>query len=247
MSNTWKVLYHNLSKSQRIGLLVLSQVLVVIIVVLMLQPVFREKEHVEVTQESDEIAAEIPMEAWKNFQSTLWQLISDTVDTVSKSVIDDAVIREGTYKKIVNGGAQSVNFIVDIDSIKQTYAVSIGWSDNIALYGPDNVSIECPPKQEMKYPETVCYGMYNNTYSLDLYLPHAVYPEGYDVNSDEPVAPLYIIHGDESSKTIDVEVSMCDVEKYRKEALDYLNSLPISIDDYKINYQVNEVDVDCRL
>ena len=63
MSNTWKVLYHNLSKGQRIGLLVLSQVVVVIVIVLMLQPVFREKEHVEVTQESDEIAAEIPMEA----------------------------------------------------------------------------------------------------------------------------------------------------------------------------------------
>ena len=97
----------------------------------------------------------------------------------------------------------------------------------------------------MKYPETICYGMYNNTYSLDLYLPYAVYPEGHDPNDSTPLAPNYIIHGDEFDKTIDIEVSICDAEKFKQEAMDYLNSTPIKLNEYKINYNVNDVDVGC--
>ena len=246
MSNTWKTLYGNLSKGQRVGLLILSQFVVVIMIVLILQPVFREREHVEI-QDGNAVSVGVPDEVWENFEETLWQVISSNVNDVERNVIDDIVVRDGSYEEIVKGGAKSANFIVDIDSIQQTYVVSIGWSDNVALYGPNNVSIECPPRDQMKYPDTICYGMYNNIYSLDLYLPYAVYPEGHDEDDVEPTAPNYIIHGDEDDKTIDIEVSVCNAEKYHQEALEYLDSLPFSIKDYKINYRINEVDVDCQI
>ena len=95
----------------------------------------------------------------------------------------------------------------------------------------------------MKYPETVCYGAYHNTYSLDLYLPHLVYPEGRDGSS--PAAPNYMITGDQDAKTLNIMVSICDAEKFKKEAWDYLNTVPIDFSDYTVKYEENGINVRC--
>ncbi len=245
MSSRIRVLYENLSQGQRMGVLVFSQLLVAVVIALLLMPVFQERNRVDVAK-GGEVFEGVPVEMQENFRQTLWQVVSNNVANADKSVVDDVVVREGSYEKTEDEGMRAVNFIIDIDSIKQTYVVSIGWSDDVSKYGPNNVSIECPPASQMKYPETECKGMYNDTYSLSLYLPHAVYPEGHGVESVEPLAPNYIIHGDETSKTIDVEVSVCDAEKYKQEAMEYLKTTPIKLSEYKINYRVNEVDVNCR-
>ena len=242
MLNMLKTFYGNLSKGGKIILWVFLQTLVVIILALAIHIVFQSKTRIEI-ENGGEVTSAIPDEYMENFKKTLWELISSNVDNIDKNVIDDVVIRDGTYEEVINDNVKSANFIIDIDSIKQTFAVSIGWSEN-SKDGPDNnVSIECPPVDEMKYPETVCYGMYNNTYSLDLYLPHTVYPEGSE--DDGVTAPNYMITGDEGTKTLDIMVSVCDAEKFKKEALGYLNTVPIDFSNYTINYETNSINVEC--
>ena len=125
--------------------------------------------------------------------------------------------------------------------MEQTFKVKTGWSKNKDVVY--EVIVDCPSQDEMKYPNTICYGAYNDTYSLDLYLPYTVYPEGYE--DDGITAPNYMINGDESSKTLDILVSSCNEQGFKDAAWNYLNTLPIDFSDYKINYDVNSVDVRC--
>ena len=153
----------------------------------------------------------------------------------------DVVIREGTYKEVESEDGVKVEFIVDIDSLKQSYIVRTGWTnDKSVIY---EVIVDCPPQSKMKYSDTVCYGAYNDTYSLDLYLPHMVYPEGHRVGDN--MAPDYMITGDESAKTLDIMVSKCNVEGFKKDAWDYLNTIPIDFSDWTVNYEINSTDVGC--
>ncbi len=239
---TIKTFWINLSKAQKIGVVAFLQIIFIAIMIVLFNFAIQPKSHVGEIVSEDEIGLPVPEKNVDMFKDALWGVISKNVKDVDQNVLNDVTIREGTYKEIEHESSTEAVFIIDIDSIKQSYTVSISW---VAESGPgmyDNVSIECPPQNQMKYPETVCYGMYNNTYSMDLYLPYGVSP---DVPENTPAAPHYYITGDEDEKTIDIMVSVCDVEKYKKEAMDYLNSTPLKLDEYTINYEINSVDVEC--
>jgi hypothetical protein len=233
----FKNLIQNLTKNQKIGIAVFLQIIVIVVIVACVQWAIRPETHVEVINEND---TAIPDDKWAGVKSEVWYLVKNNVADVSQSAIDDAVIREGTYEETTNNDITTATFLLDIDSLKQTYAITVSWSDKETL--SDYVKVDCPPQSEMKYPETVCYGMYNNTYSLSLYLPYGVSPDGAE---DAVAAPYYYITGDEDEKTINIMVSVCDVEKYKKEAMDYLSSTPLKLDNYTIVYEINNINVGC--
>ena len=238
-----RTIIDNLSKYQKFGLLLMGQVIIIIILVSVVQIFVTDKQHVEV-EDGNNVEKSIPADVKDFVGDNIWQLVQAKVGDLTQNDIKDVVVREGTYEEVENAdGSVSVSFIVDIDSLKQTYVVETGWSkDKRTVY---EVIVDCPPVDQMKYPETVCHGMYNDTYSLDLYLPYAVYPDGYSADSDYPMAPNYIIHGDESTKTIEIEVSICDPDRFKKNALKYLSDTPINLSDYTIKYNINNVDVEC--
>lgn len=231
-------LINNLSKGQKIGIIVIAQIIIVAILGTILSFCLAPRQYASIEENETEKEIDLPEEAKKLVSDSIWLLVRAYVPDLNKNDINDIAIRDGTYEETVNeDGSVNVNFIVDIDSLKQTYTVSTGWTENRDVIF--DVTIDCPSQDLMKYPETICYGTYNNTYSLDLYLPYSVYPESGDG------APNYMINGDEANKTIDIMVSACDAEKYKKEAMDYLRSTPIKLDEYTINYEVNSVDIDC--
>lgn len=232
-------LMENLSRTQKIGLAVLLQLIVIAILVLTVRGLTAEQSHVVIDAKT-----EMPETAENFIEENIWELIKDKVAEVNQNEIKDAVIREGSYSEVVEeDGSVQASFIVDIDSLKQSYVVKTGWSaDKREVY---EVVVDCPPLDQMKYPETVCYGTYNNTYSLDLYLPYMVYPEGYDEEDAEVVAPNIYISGDEDSKVVDVMVSKCDAENFKKQAMEYLDTLPIDFSKYTINYGINDINVEC--
>ena len=236
----FQTLRQNLTKNQKIGIIVIIQIIIIMLIVVWVNIAIQPKTHIEVVNESD---TNIPDDNWRGLKNELWDLIQDNVSDVTQSDIDDVVIRDGTYTETTENDITTAKFLIDIDSLKQTYAVAVSWSNSVELY--DYTSIDCPPLAQMKYPETVCYGRDNDTYSLDLYLPHAVYPEGRNIDEGYPTAPNYIIHGDENTKTIDIEVSACDPDKFKSEALEYLGTTPINLTDYTVNYNINSVDVGC--
>ena len=235
----FKNLLENLSKNQKIGIAVMLQVIIVAILGAILQANLVPAQHAAVEDNATEETTGMSNDTKDFVAENIWQLITSKVSGLDSNNVDDIVIREGTYEKKENeDGSVSVSFIVDNDSLKQTYTVSTGWSkDKSVTY---EVVVDCPPQDLMKYPETFCRGTYNNSYSLDLYLPYTV------ESPYEDSANNIYIEGNDANKTIDVIVSACDVEKFKKQAMDYLKSTPIKLDEYTINYEVNSVDIECE-
>lgn len=237
-----KDLLTNMTKNQKIAAFVVAQGLFIIILVSIFSIFTKEPEHVFIDESASQ-DVDLPNDAKKFVSENLWVAIQSYVPGVDSDSIKDVVIRDGTYEEQENeDGSTQASFIVDIDSLKQTYVVNAGWSKNKDIIY--EVGISCPPQNQMKYPETICYSAYNNTYSLELYLPHLIYPEGED--SDSNLAPNIYIDGDEYNKTIDIMVSVCDADKFKKQAMDYLNSTPINLKEYTIEYEINDVDVECN-
>ena len=239
-----KNLSENLSKTQKIVILVLLQVLFLALLVLTVRAFTTDESPVVIDNESADDSS-IPKNARNFIADNIWEVIKENIQGVTKNTIDDVVIREDTYDEtVLEDGSVWANFIVDIDSLKQSYIISTGWSkDGETVY---EVNVNCPPVEKMKYQETICKGTYNNTFSLDLYLPYIMYPDGYDEeNADGTLAPNYMITGDDKAKTLDILVSTCDAERFKQEAWKYLNSLPVDFSDYTVNYEVNSIDVDC--
>ena len=238
-----RTLIENLTRNQKIGILVFLQIMVIIILVLVVQTFTAEKTHVEIEKpEESSIESDMPENVEKYVEDNIWEVIKSKVVGADKNDVD-VVIREGTYSEVKNDDGVQATFIVDIDSMKQSFVVRTGWSkDKKTVY---EVIVDCPKAEEMKYPDTVCYGSYNSSYSLDLYLPHMSYPDTGKDGSDSIAAPNYIIYGNEDDKTLEIVVSSCDVEKFKKEAWDYLNTIPIDFSSFTVTYEVNNTDVRC--
>lgn len=221
----FKNLLDNLTKTQKIAALVVGQALIIVILVLVIQSFTKEKEHV-VIEDSGIAGSNMPEEAESFVADNIWEVIKNNVIDNTQSRVDDVVIREGTYEEeILDDGTVQATFIVDIDSLKQSYTVSTGWSkDGKTVY---EVIVNCPPISKMKYPETVCEGMYNNTYSLDTYLPYE-FEDGFGY--------LYIESG-EYPETINVEVSSCGYDDYVKKAEEYLANIPVDLSGYEVEYE----------
>ena len=238
----FRIFWENLSKIQKIGLVAVLQVSMIVILVLLVQTFTAEKSHVEIESQSVSEAG-MPKKAEEFISQNIWSIIKSRVADVTQNDIDAVVIREGTFETSENeDGTIAAKFIVDIDSLKQTFTVGTGWSkDGREVY---ETIVDCPPLELMKYPETVCYGAYHNTYSLDLYLPYTVYSEGRG-SSSSPSAPNILITGNQDTKTLNIMVSTCDEERFKKEAWEYLNTVPIDFSDYTVNYRINGVNTEC--
>ena len=76
-----------------------------------------------------------------------------------------ATIRDGSFSETLDNKVHYTSFLVDIDSIQQTYQISFNWSDEIHI--SNGIIINCPDPKDSKYPGVICKGMYNS--SNDLY------------------------------------------------------------------------------
>ena len=199
-----------------------------------------EKTRVDI-KEGDN-GANMSKDAEDFISDNIWQVIKNNALNSDRNDVD-VVIRDGTYKEIEHDDWIEASFIVDIDELKQSYTVNTGWSkDKSIVY---EVVVDCPPVELMRYKETVCVGTFNDSGSLELYLPYLVYPDGYNEGEDEAMAPEIYIDGDEAEKTIDVMVSTCDAENFKNKAMNYLKTLPIKLNEYTINYEINDINVRC--
>lgn len=71
----------------------------------------------------------------------------------------DVRVRESTYAEKKAGKTTTVEFIIDVENIKASYAVSL-WHDTSEVY---HVDLKCTSAADAKYPETFCIG--TNFYS----------------------------------------------------------------------------------
>ncbi len=237
MKDTIATFWQNLNNMQRIVVVIIAQILFVMIIITIINSVFQEKQHVFSTDNTGQ-TSQVPEEEKRAYEDALWEVISQHVEGVDKNIIDDAVVREDSYKEEYDeeSGATQASFIIDIDSIKQSYKIIIGWDSN----GTATPIIDCLPISEAKYPDSVCYGTYRNSNDLSLYLPYST------EEPDEGLSPDLIIRGNEYDHTITITLTLCNTEENKKKAMDYLNSTPIKLSEYQMIYDINSIDSICE-
>lgn len=238
-----KTLINNLSKNQKIAIAVVLQFALIIVVALVARSFLAEKKHVELAPETTN-NLNLPAGVKDYVADNIWEVVKSNIPDANDNSISDVVIREGSYVESRNeDGSIRADFLVDIDSLKQTYKISTGWTANGRTVR--EVIVNCPPISEMKYKETVCHGMYNDSYSLDLYFPYESYPDRDENEAGDPLAPNYMLDIDEQNKVITITVSVCNVDRFKSDALNYLDTIPIDLSDYKLDIQTNSINVEC--
>lgn len=135
-------------------------------------------------------------------------------------------------------------FIVDIESLKQSYEITYLYSINkIVIAVPDrSVLINCLPNNQIIYGEFSCRDEITDQRIESMpdtvlkYLPRSTshYEMRAATNSDMKVDYITIkLNLYESDYRTGVDTS---IAKYKQEALDYLKSVGINPSDYKIEY-----------
>lgn len=237
-------LLQNLSRKQKIVILVVSQIIFIIAIILIINnTILKPRDRVD-TFDNKETLKNVPQAEIELYEQELWKVISKTDKNLDKSVIDDVVVREDSYTEEIdkNNNMHQVSFVIDIDSIQQSYRVILSWN-NSNLNTP---IIDCLPISESKYPNSYCQGSYRNSDDLTLYLPYWVYPQGYDNPNAGPMAPDIYIDGDRTTQTITISLSTCNTEENKKKALKYLEDTPIDLSQYEIKYNISNVNAVCE-
>lgn len=219
----------NLSTKQKLVLLVCFVVFVLLVIVGLIN-VFslRSKDEVVISN-LENYASAAPRAYKEDLQSTLWFVLNKRFNLSEGKVSEyDVVIREGSYKESVGDDTTVAKFLVDVDALRQTFAVTFSWpSRGSRVNIMERAVINCPKREEMKYPDSFCDGQYNNSTDLDLYLPYTKY----DANSN----PLYQITYYDG--WIMVSLQTCGDEKltaqYRAEVDAWLKDTKIDLEKYK--------------
>lgn len=154
-----------MSKKKKIIFLSLITIIVVIFVgsMIVVGNVLLPKDYDRVTINNSEVISDVNREDLNSFRRQLLNLLIERELIEKEAKVEDVSIREDSVVKqsaVEKGGIYSkwTSFLVDIDSIKQTYRVNITDSNKTMNNSP--VQISCPMISEMKYPEEKCIGVY---------------------------------------------------------------------------------------
>lgn len=151
-------------------IVVLSLIVLIVIMIIISNNVAKKDYDIVSISNYSELSQNPPNETKDHLKSGLYNLIKRHFDTRNTSGIK-ATIRPDSIINNTSGRIKSVEFILDVDDYKQSYYVSMAWSD-VEEVGED-ISIECVSKDQSKYPDDVCYGRYYSSDSVMVYLPYS--------------------------------------------------------------------------
>lgn len=159
---------------------------------------------------------------YQKMKTSLHKLLEDKYG-ISKDTVVDATIRESSYNDRTNGNEGAISFLLDIDSLKLTYNVSIIHSSSSHF----DISFGCPKLSASKYPETFCIATDNHSTidaELDNKLPYRGYIDGistyvirHNVNVPKLTIEIYTLCGDTAAR-----------ERALKDALTWIDGTGIS-------------------
>lgn len=175
-------------------------------------------------------------------------------EPVGDKSIDDILVRDGTFSQEYNEEKtiHTVKFIVDIESLKQSYDVSYQWS-SANKYSAEldewGTVVKCLPVEKLIYGDFSCKDMFSEMQAVtnDPLLEKVLPYEG-----DFYTIRHYV--GDDGAPVISVQIMMNtsgertkkQFAMYKKEAQNWLTSQGVKIDDYLIIYRnlSNDIVVD---
>lgn len=146
-------------------LITISAIIVALIVLVVLIVVLIPKEYsdVEIINKPNGLS-EVPKGYLNAFRTTLIRHLREQNLIGKNDSIKDVSIREGTvytYPVFNNDNAIASSFIVDIDSLQQTYQVKVIESNGD--YDGIVAQLRCPRVEDMKYPDTECIAQFGDT------------------------------------------------------------------------------------
>ena len=180
-------------------------------------------------------------------KETLFKTVNlNTNPPVTSNSVDDVMIREGTFSQEANGDESlyKITFIVDIESLKQSYSVAYSWSmDDDDRFNHDQdergVSVLCLPVDKLIYGDFDCKDLFTEEESfidpIFQYLPHTTldYKVTFDPIAEEKTLVITIMTSAADERS-DPEAA---ISAYRSSALQWLDSLEdIDPSDYKIEW-----------
>ncbi|MBQ2660973.1 hypothetical protein IJF93_02780 [Candidatus Saccharibacteria bacterium] len=162
------------SVGARVGVvtfLLFDLIVIVVAVVILTRPAPGEDSHVEITN-FDEVAA-VPEDYQTNVQNLIWKAIESN-DVFKDVVFTDAVVRADSYNEVTNGEVVTAKFIVDIESMHYSFAVTASWQKGNTNVDDKSIYVECPHYLDVIYTDTKCIAMTPEE-QVGRYLPHYDY------------------------------------------------------------------------
>ena len=150
-------------------IVILLNVLIVVIAIVNIRP--KVSEIIRVVEYND-LSVEIPETNKEALSEQLYYLLVKNFEVPDEAGVATAVIRPETLESETDSGIVNVSFILDVDRFQQSYRAYLAWSEDQKTWLPEDTLVECAEVQLSKYPDVLCYGMYMNSDSIELYLPY---------------------------------------------------------------------------
>jgi len=213
------------------GFLALVLVIIVVAIVVLVTPGPVEDTHVEVA--NFEEATEVPDDYQTNIQKLMWGAIESN-DALNNVVFTDAEVRKGSYSETTSGGATIAKFIIDVPSMRYSFAVTASWADGNVDTEDKSIYLECPHYLDVIYTDTKCIAA-TPIEQVERYLPH------YDYVSDGKLVSVmkrkYDVFQEHAGEPyLAISVNACGdagvMEAARNVVVQWLKSIYLDPNDY---------------
>jgi hypothetical protein len=195
----------------------------------------------------DKYIKNLPTDRKNSINSALYKIVATNSQTDNINV-NDATIRDGSakysYDRTTN--VNSGSFIVDMESIKQSYMISYEWSSdskNSNLSGYSAIAT-CLASADFIYGEFGCVDSFANSKSYTerdpilKYLPYSTFNLSVTANvisNDRVDLNVNIILYSSDTRDGQRDIS---IAKYKTEIVEWIRSLGLNPDDYLIIYSI---------
>ena len=193
----------------------------------------------------DQYVKNIPSDERTELEKTLYSTVRmNNVSEETIQTISDAVIREGSYEQDKQNDIYKTAFIVDVESIKQSYKIENLYSkldpEQSGLYDYTRL-VRCVDTRDLLYGEFDCKDRTSQERGLEKsdpilqYLPLSTLD--YTVRQDTNSKELKLI-AEISLSAVDYKMGEeASVTEYKNRLRAWFDSKGLSIDDYSITYK----------
>lgn len=120
--------------------------------------------------------ANAPKEYLFNIQNIILNAIGQKLGD-NETVYTDVAIRDGSYSETEFNNVKTVKMIVDVPSIRQSFAIQFNYHKNARNYDDPDVNVGCPYYTDVIYTDTKCIAASPYT-QIERYLPRYDYVGG---------------------------------------------------------------------
>ena len=219
------------NKKSRLPIIIIASIVFVLIVVVLAVVILRiidDKEKVYLVDDSNQLS-EVPGQTRDSIERKLCLSLKDSFGLSDCAGVVGDVRADSLGYYYDDSGLLSVEFLLDVDSLERTYAIESWWSDFVEV--PDDVSINCPKKEDSKYPGQECLANDTVYGPLDSYLPATL-----ELDSGEEVTVLYSYYNDDGDTVLRIDVNNCGkqsiIDSAKKAVEEWLVSNEFNPDDY---------------